>query len=117
MVLGATLPALPPIGTQLTDLTSGAVSSVVAPAAGIANTASKLYVAVTTSFGAGDPVSFAFLQTYVETYDGSGKPWQWVRQWPIGSLSSVIDLPSGQPYALTAIAADPELIECRKLAR
>ena len=109
VTLSAALPTIPPLATQMTDLASGATTAVIAPAGSITNSTGKVYLASTTSLSPGDPVAFAFLRTYAETYDGSGKPWQWVKQWPIGSLTSVIDLPSGQAYALTAIAADPEL--------
>jgi len=109
VTLTAPLPGIPPIATQVTDFTSGVVTNVIAPAAAMSNTNSKLYLASTTSLSAGDPVDFAFQLTYSETYNGSGKAWQWVKQWPIGSLNAVTDLPSGQPYSLTAIVADPEL--------
>jgi len=109
VTLSAALPAIPPPATQMTDLASAATTAVIAPAGAIANSTGKVYLAATTSLSAGDPVSFAFLRPYAETYDGGGKPWQWIKQWPIGSLTSVIDLPSGQAYALSAIAADPEL--------
>ncbi|MGD0076809.1 MAG: hypothetical protein ABSD31_21140 [Candidatus Binataceae bacterium] len=109
VTLNAPLPAIPPIATQMTDFASGATTSVVAPASGSSNTNGKLYLASTTSLTAGDPVDFAFQLTYTETYNGSGKAWQWVKQWPIGSLIALTDLPSGQPYSLASIVADPEL--------
>jgi len=109
VTLSAALPAVPPIATQMTDFASGATAAVIAPAGAMSNTSGKLYLASTASLSAGDPVDFAFQLTYTETYNGSGKPWQWVKQWPIGSLIAVTDLPSGQAYSLSAIVADPEL--------
>ncbi|HTY53926.1 MAG TPA: hypothetical protein VMB26_01935 [Candidatus Binataceae bacterium] len=109
ITLTAALPGIPPIGTQMTDFTSGATTSVIAPASGMLNTTSKLYLASTTSLSVSDTVDFAFQLTFIETYNGSGKPWQWVKQWPIGSLVSITDLPSGQPYSLASIVPDPEL--------
>ena len=109
ITLSAALPAVPPIATVMTDFASGVTTTVIAPAGGMLNTSSKLYLASTTSLSAGDPVDFAFQLTYAETYNGSGKAWQWVKQWPIGSLIAVTDLPSGQAYSLAAIVADPEL--------
>jgi hypothetical protein len=109
VTLSTALPGIPPIVTQVTDFASGVVTNVIAPAAGMSNANSKLYLASTTSLSAGDPVDFAFQLTYTETYNGSGKAWQWLKQWPIGSVNAVTDLPSGQPYSLSAIVPDPEL--------
>jgi len=109
VALSAPLPGIPPIANQMTDFASGAVATVITPAAGMLNTTSKLYLSSTTSLSAGDPVDFAYQLTYTETYNGSGKPWQWVKQWPISSLVTITDLPSGQAYSLSAIVADPEL--------
>jgi hypothetical protein len=103
------LPTVPAVGAAVTDFTSGATTSIADPAAGASNSAVKLYLSSTSTFVAADPIGVSLLPNYIETYDGSGKPFQWLRQWPIASLSSVIDLPSGQPYPTSLIVADPEL--------
>jgi hypothetical protein len=109
VALAAQLPVVSPAGASVIDLTSGALTTIVTPTNAMTNSLSRLYLSSNVSLAVGDPVSVAFINTYVETYDGSGKRWQWVRQWPISKLIAVTDLTSGFAYPLNMISADAEL--------
>jgi hypothetical protein len=107
--LAAPLSAVPPLASSLSDLTSGFSAVTTQPAAGFSSTTDKLYVSATTGVASGDAVACGFLTTYAETHNGSGKPWQWVRQWPIAAIVSAVDLPSNEAYPLGLLQADQEL--------
>ena len=108
LTLSPLLPSVPAQGVTVMDLTSNAVTNVVSPS-GTMNTTGTLYVASVSSLSAGDPVAISLFTSYSETHDGSGKVSQWLKEWPIRQLISVVDLSSGQPYPLNAIVADAEL--------
>jgi hypothetical protein len=85
----APLLQVPPVGTVITDLTTGATGTVVAPTSPSVNSVSKLYLLVTTGFNANDIVQAAFLSAYADTYNGRNTPAFPLRQWPIANVSAV----------------------------
>ncbi len=109
VALESPLSTTPAAGTPVTDVVSGAKSQVGQPAGASSNAAARVYLVSTANFAAGDAIRFTYLQQYIETLDGTGKPWLWVRQWPIGAVVTVVDVTSGTALALDRIAFDSDI--------
>ncbi len=109
LVLDAPLAGVPAVGATVSDLTGLLTTAVVAPTGGAVNTVSRLYVGSTSGMNPEDQLRATFSQTYTDVCDGSGKPWMYVRQWPVHSLVSVTDLFAGATYPVSGIIVDADL--------